>query len=104
MSDSISDEQVLDEPALRTFTLQAFDVGNDGEEDVELIVTVPEVPSILRHTSLALLYGLAILSLDQDGTLQRRMDELLEAGPISEIDACNRINLLILKEENDLVI
>lgn len=89
------------EAALRQFTLTAFDIGEDGEEDVELVVTTPSNPSIRRHVSLSGLYLLAIMTLDQDGTIEKRMDALLEAGPINEVDAVNRINLLLLKEEND---
>lgn len=84
----------FDEPSLATFKLAAFDIGEDGEEDVEIVTSVPSEPSIRRPVSLALLYGLAILTLDHDGTIERRVDELLADGAISEIDAVNRIALL----------
>jgi hypothetical protein len=73
------------------FTLTVF----EGAEDVELNIELPNNPDVRRHASLALLYGLAIMSLDADGTIEKRVDELLTVGPISEVDACNRIALLI---------
>lgn len=89
------------EPALTQFRLTAFDIGEDGAEDVEIITNVPAHPDIRRHASLALLFGLAVMSLDQDGTIERRIDELMEHGFISEVDAVNQINLLTLKDAND---
>jgi hypothetical protein len=94
--------QQQEAPSLQTFRLTAFDMGEDGEEDVELVVDTPSDPSRHRHASLALLYGLAIMTLDQDGTIERRMDELLQAGAINEIDAINKINFLLMKDPHDL--
>jgi hypothetical protein len=89
-------------PADPHFHLIAIDSeDDDGEEDVDLLIRIPEAPNINLHASLALTYGLAIMTLDQDGTIKRRIDELLAAGPINEVDACNQINLLLLKEAND---
>jgi hypothetical protein len=104
MFDIAAAEQEQEAPALQSFALKAFDIGEDGEEDVELILDLPVAPSINRHASLALLYGLAIMMLDQDGSIQRRMDQILDQGAISEIDAVNHIQLLLLKDENDRVI
>jgi len=103
---SVASEAVQDieSPALNTFRLTAFDVGEDGAEDVQLVVDTPSAPSIRRHASLALIYGLAIMTLDQDGTIERRVDELMAAGMISEVDAVNKINLLLLKDVNDEVV
>lgn len=94
---------LLDPPALRAFTLRAFDIGEDGEEDLELIVQLPEKVDIRRHASMALLWGLAVMSLDQDGTIEKRMEALCDAagGYINEADACNKINLLLMKDAND---
>lgn len=84
------------------FQLIAIDSeDDDGEEDVDLLISVPQNPNIHLHASLALTYGLAIMTLDQDGTIKRRIDQLLAAGPINEVDAVNQINLLLLKDAND---
>ncbi|AFU88017.1 hypothetical protein CcrColossus_gp147 [Caulobacter phage CcrColossus] len=80
--------QAAHEEAEARFSLTAYD---EPEGDVQIITTTPSKPNIRRPASLSLLYGLAILSLDHDGTIERRMNELLDAGPINEVDACNRI-------------
>lgn len=86
---------------LREYSLRAFDIGEEGEEDVELVIHTPQNPDVRSFVSLAGLYMLAVMTLDQDGTVQRRMESLLDAGPINEVDAINRINLLLLKDAND---
>ncbi|UTC28347.1 hypothetical protein GURKE_03200 [Brevundimonas phage vB_BpoS-Gurke] len=88
-------ELTFDPELLRRFALQAYDIGADGAEDVELIVDLPQKPEIRKTVSLAGLFILAVMTLDEDGTISRRMDELLKTGPISEIDACNRITTLL---------
>lgn len=91
-----------DVPRPPDFQLIAIDTEDgEGNEEVELLVSTPSNPNIRAHASLGLLYGLAIMTLDQDGTLEKRMTDLLDAGPINEVDAVNRINLLLLKEAND---
>jgi hypothetical protein len=85
-------------PVLPEFQLLAFDAGSG---DVELQIGTPVHPSISRPASQALLYGLAILMLDQMGVLSRMIDEeLLADGPINEIDAVNRITLLLNQDAN----
>lgn len=91
-----------EDPALRQFRLSAFDIGDDGEEDVELVVDLPTRPSIRKHASLAGLYLLAIMTLDQDGTIADRIDQLLADTPINEVDCCNRIALLVQGDANTL--
>lgn len=86
---------------LRNYALKAFDIGEDGEESVELIVDLPTNPDIRAHVSLAGLFLLAIMTLDQDETIERRMEELVTSGPINEVDAANQIQFLLLKEAND---
>jgi hypothetical protein len=73
----------------------------ESEEAVELLVSTPTSPNIRFHASAALMFGLAIMTLDQDGTIERRMEQLIANGPINEVDAVNRINLLLLKDAND---
>jgi len=72
----------------------------DGEDDLELIVATPTKPNIRKQASMALLFGLAVMTLDQDGTIEKRMHELLDKGDINEVDAVNRINLLLMKDGN----
>lgn len=85
----------LSDPRLCSFRLAAFDIGEDGEEDVELIVDTPSRPSLQRHASLALLYGLAIMKLDESGAISAMMDAILDEGPVSEVDAVNQITYLL---------
>lgn len=96
--------QALEEPEINSphFHLTVLDTeDDDGNAEVDLLVSTPSSPDIRAHASLGLLYGLALMTLDQDGTIERRMNQLLEAGPVSEVDAVNNINLLLLKEAND---
>jgi len=51
---------------------------------------------------MGLLYGLALLVLDKEGTVASAIDRLLEDGPINEIDATNRITLLLQEDGNVL--
>ncbi|USN14200.1 hypothetical protein PAPPERLAPAPP_05300 [Brevundimonas phage vB_BpoS-Papperlapapp] len=88
--------------ALRQYTLDLFDVGDDEEADVELIVNFPERPDIRKHVSLAGLYLLAVLTLDEEGLIADRMDELLASGSINEVDAANRIQHLLRREDEPL--
>ncbi|UTC29038.1 hypothetical protein MARCHEWKA_05290 [Brevundimonas phage vB_BpoS-Marchewka] len=85
--------------SLRQYTLNLFDIGDDEEADVELIVNLPERPDIRKHVSLAGLYLLAVLSLDEEGLIADRMDELLASGSINEVDAANRIQHLLRRDD-----
>lgn len=87
---------------LRQYTLKVFDIGQDDDADVELIIDLPERPDIRKHVSLAGLYLLAIMSLDADGVIADRMDELLAQGSINEVDASNRIQHLLRGEDEAL--
>lgn len=95
MPDTIS----YDPDLLRSYSLTAFDVGvgaeSEEDEGVELNVQLPSNPDIRKHVSLAGLYLVAIMSLDQDGTIANRMDELMQRGAINEVDACNFIQTAI---------
>ena len=90
---------IIQDDIVPAFALSAF---NDGEGEVTLLVHVPEDPSIKRHASMGLLYGLAIMVLDKEGALGDTVELLLRDGPINEIDACNRITLLLGSDANDL--
>jgi hypothetical protein len=92
----------IDEPALRQFRLDLFDIGEDGEEDLELVIKTPEQPSVKKHASLAALYMLAVMTLDRDGTIERTVNALLADGAINEVDAVNRITLLLNADPDDI--
>lgn len=66
--------------------------GDRGAVDMTLHTLKPD---IRRHASMALLYGLALMTLDQQGVIAETIDALLKDGPINEVDACNRISLLM---------
>lgn len=76
------------DPALPRFSLTAYD---ELDGNVQIITTTPSKPDIRKPASLALLFGLAILTLDADGTIEARMEALLARGMINEVDAVNRI-------------
>lgn len=88
-------DMTYDPDLLRTYSLTAFDIGIADEGDVELTVQLPSGPDIRKHVSLAGLYMMAIMSLDQDGSIAARMDEIMEKGAVSEVDACNFIQTAI---------
>lgn len=85
---------------LPDFALSVYD---DGEGDIEIHAHLPtEPPSISKHASLPTLYGLAILILDRQGTINNIIDQILAEGPINEVEAQNRIANLLEQEHNDL--
>lgn len=83
------------DPALPRFSLTAYD---DLDGNVQITTTVPSKPNIRKPVSLALLFGLAILTLDDDGTIEARMEALLAKGMLNEVDAVNRIAQLTTKD------
>ncbi|AFU87633.1 hypothetical protein CcrKarma_gp116 [Caulobacter virus Karma] len=83
------------------FSLSAFVPASGDRAEADLIIH-HTTPSVRRHASQALLYGLAIMTLDQQGVIADTIDALLKAGPISEVDAVNRITLLMQQESHDL--
>lgn len=87
----------VDIPLKPEFSLSVFDDGADG---AGLEISILSHPSVKRHASPGLLYGLAIMTLDQQGTINAMVETLLAAGPISEVDASNRITLLLKQDAN----
>lgn len=82
------------------FSLAAF-IGDDGDRSaVNILVGEAFRPDVKKHASAALLYGLAILTLDAQGVIAAEVDRLMDAGPISEVDAINRISLLLKDSQN----
>lgn len=86
------------------FALSAW-IGDDGDRgEINILVHTRQDAAIERHASMALLYGLAILALDQQGTIQATIDQMLAAGPINEIEAVNRINFLLKEDANEAAV
>lgn len=81
-----------------TFVLAAYPDGVLNGGDVNLSVHTTE-DATQEPASNALLYGLAILMLDQTGVIDQTMAHIVQDGVPSEADAVARINLL-LKEEH----
>lgn len=74
----------------------------EGEDraGVDIIVHTKAKPTPLHHASQALLYGLAILSLDKRGIIADEIEALLKDGPINEQQAVEHINLLLTEDAN----
>jgi hypothetical protein len=82
------------------FALSAWP-GDDGDRsEVNLIVHTAEKPSDQTFASQALLYGLAIMMLDQRGIIAEQIDKLLEYGPITESEAVRAITFLLKEDFN----
>lgn len=79
------------------FSLLVFDEGNN----VDIAIHTPREPDIRRHASLGMLYGLALLSLERQGLVQKAVDHFLEHGPMNEVDCINAMNLLLQEPGND---
>lgn len=77
-------------------------VPEDGDRSqIDFHVNIPTEPSIRRHASHALVYGLALMTLDRQGVITATIDRLLATGPISETDCCNRIAELADLEDEE---
>lgn len=75
--------------------------GEAGERDeVRLFVHTTSTPSEEKHASLGLLYGLALMALDQQGAIASAIDALLADGPVSEAQAVEHINFLMQEDYN----
>jgi len=72
----------------------------DGD-DIDLVIHVPENPSATKLASLPLIYGLAVMTLEQQGVIARQMNLLQIAGPVTEAAACEAIALILQEETND---
>lgn len=80
------------------FAISAW-VPEDGDRgDIDINVAFTDEPDARRHASMGLLYGLAILTLDRNGTLSATIDAILSGGPINEVDAANRIATLMQQD------
>jgi hypothetical protein len=86
------DELSGDGVVVPEFTLMVFD---NNEDNIDITVNIPRTPDIKKHASLGLMYGLAWLLLEREGLVEKRVDFLLENGPMNEVDAVNSINLLL---------
>lgn len=79
----------------------ALTVHDDGEGDIEIATHIISDPSPLNHASLGLMYGLAVLMLDRQGAMEQVIEALLKAGPMSETDCADAINLLMQQDPHD---
>lgn len=79
------------------FSLSLF-VNEDDEAQVDMLIHTKPGPRVTRHASQALLYGLAIMHLDEQGVISATIDKLLDRGPISEVDASNVIACLMQED------
>lgn len=75
--------------------------GGEDREGVDLSVHVLANPDPDKPASHALLYGVAIMILDQTGVIARTIEEYLRDGPVTETAAVRAINLLIQQDAND---
>lgn len=94
------DNDIGEDGLLPAFTLAVYD---DADNDVSLIARIVP-PDIRKHASLGLMYGLAILTLERMGAITQTIDDLLQDGPINEVDANNRIAALLAEDANELPI
>lgn len=98
----LQEDEYEDIPLTPQFAMNVFDEPNF---QVDRTVSLPSNPDD-RPASLSLLYGLAIMTLDQDGTIQKRMLEILRANNdnITQAQACDSIKLLLMEDLNDQVV
>lgn len=76
-----------------------------GERDeVEVAVSIPTSPATDKVASAALLHGLGIMVLDQQGIIGRTLEKMFPDGLPSEAQACTMIHLLLENEANDQLV
>lgn len=85
------------DPRLPEFALALY-TPDDGDGDVEMILSVPQTASLETPASAALLHGLGIMMLDHQGHIARQVDQLFGTKPPSEYEAVRMINTLLLKD------
>lgn len=102
--DDIIEEDAYEDIELRPqFTLVVFD---EPEQSVDITVSLPQNPDD-RPANMALLYGMALLSLDADGSVQQRMLDLIKNNPdenLTQKAACESIRLLLMETPHDSLI
>lgn len=74
----------------------------DDPDEFDTIVQVPLIPSPDKPASAALLTGLAVLVLSQQGLVEATVKQLVDGGPISETRAIEMAELLLRRDDNDL--
>jgi len=101
MADDVDLDDFHDVEIIPQFSLTVYD--QPGRQ-VELQVALPTNPDD-RDAPMALIYGMALLSLDQDGTIQNRMLDLIKVNPtITQKAACDNIRLLLMESLNDTLV
>lgn len=83
------------------FAMSVWKDEQGDQEAVSLLIHTTTDPAIERHASMGLLYGLAILILDQQGRITDTIRDMVAQGPISEAEAVARINFLLKDDAND---
>lgn len=82
------------------FSLSAW-IGENDPDVVDILVHVSNAPSAAKPASSALLYGLAILTLDKQDVISAQIDALCKDGVPSEASVIDSINLLLKADAND---
>ncbi len=84
------------------FTLTLFDQVDENGPYVEYHTNLPMDATTDKRAMPSLVYGLAIMSLMSDGTIERRADELLKAQTISQKMAVDSIKMLLMENPSTL--
>lgn len=103
-TDELIEDDIYENVELRPqFTLVVFD---EPDQAIDLTVSLPQNPDT-RPANMALIYGLALLSLDQDGTIQKRMLDLIKSNTdetLTQKAVCDNIQLLLMETPHDALI
>jgi len=76
-------------------------IDETDRDEVELMIHHTEEPSAAKPASNALLYGLAIMTLDQQGVISNEIDKLCLKGVPNEAEVCRQIKFLLESDAND---
>lgn len=90
---------MIDEPS---FALATFIEHDDGGGGVNLSVTISEPDATDAPAPNALLYGLAILMLNQSGAIDEMMNAICADGAPTKAEAIRQIQFLLQDDANDL--
>lgn len=85
------------------FALSCWPMAGDPDQ-VEVAISIPVEPSASKPASAALIHGLAIMVLDQQGVIGDVAEKMFPNGLPSEAQACTMINLLLEPEANSQLV
>jgi len=74
----------------------------ESEDGLTLRTHTTEQPSVRKFASLGLFFGLAIMTLEREGVIEAKVNELMSGDPVNEVDVVNRITLLLKEDSNVL--